>query len=76
LSNIDVLKSNGLTAHAVVIDFVYRNIQPMKDRVYPAFLYVGMNDPTREVTEEMTEDDVKFRVEMILKGEAHNEGSP
>jgi hypothetical protein len=30
-----LLKDRGLTAEAVVADFVFNNIQPLKDRVYP-----------------------------------------
>ena len=29
-----------------------------------------------ETTQAMTEEDVKARVELILRGEAHNEGTP
>ena len=60
----------------MVIDFVYRCIQPLKDRIYLACLYVGASDPTRETAGSMTEDNVKARVELILRGEAHNEGTP
>ncbi|KAJ1255531.1 hypothetical protein BS78_K192200 [Paspalum vaginatum] len=49
LNDISDLKDNGLTAHAIIIDFIFQNIQPTKDRVYPAYLYVGANDPTREI---------------------------
>ena len=59
LEEIASLKENGLTAHAVVIDFVYRCIQPLKDRIYPAYLYVGASDPTRETTQVMIEESVK-----------------
>ena len=76
LEEISNLKENGLTAHAVVIDFVYRYIQPLKDRIYPAYVYVRANDPTREMTQAMTEESVKARVELMLRGEAHNEGTP
>jgi hypothetical protein len=46
LAEICALKDRGLTAKAVVVDFVFKNIQPLKDRVYPAYLYTGVNDPT------------------------------
>jgi hypothetical protein len=38
LAEICALKDRGLTAEAVVADFVFKNIQPLKDRVYPAYL--------------------------------------
>jgi hypothetical protein len=44
LAKICALKNRGLTAEAVVVDFVFKNIQPLKDRVYPACLYTGVND--------------------------------
>jgi hypothetical protein len=42
-----LLKDRGLTAEAVVADFIFKNIQPLKDRVYPAYLYTDINDSTR-----------------------------
>jgi len=39
LAEICLLKERGLTAEAVVADFVFKNIQPLKDRAYPAYLY-------------------------------------
>jgi hypothetical protein len=46
LAEICLLKERGLTAEAMVADFVSKNIQPLKDRVYPAYLYSGINDST------------------------------
>src|SRR5688572_29622057 len=36
LAEVGLLKERGLTAEAVVADFVFKNIQPLKDRVHPA----------------------------------------
>ena len=47
LTEICALKNSGLTAEVVVVDFVFKNIQPLKDRVYHAYLYTGVNDPSR-----------------------------
>jgi hypothetical protein len=47
LAEICALKNRGLTAEVVVVYFVFKNIQPLKDRVYPAYLYTGVNDPSR-----------------------------
>jgi hypothetical protein len=38
LAEICLLKDRGLTAKAVVPDFIFKNIQPLKDRAYPACL--------------------------------------
>ena len=45
LAEICALKDRGLT-EAIVVDFAFKNIQPLKDRVYPAYLYTRVNDPT------------------------------
>jgi hypothetical protein len=47
LAEICLLKERGLTAEDVVADFVFKNIQPLKDRAYPAYLYSGVTDSTR-----------------------------
>jgi hypothetical protein len=41
LAKICALKDMGLTAEGIVADFVFKNIQPLKDRVYPTYLYIG-----------------------------------
>jgi hypothetical protein len=46
LAEICVLKDRDLTAEVVVVDFVFKNIQPLKDRVYPAYLYTGVSKPS------------------------------
>jgi hypothetical protein len=46
LAEICALKDRGLTIEDVVADFVFKNIKPLKDRVYPAYLHIGVNDPT------------------------------
>jgi hypothetical protein len=53
LAEICLLKDRGLTTEAVVADFVFKNIQPLKDRVYPAYLLSafrdrGVPEPTSE----------------------------
>jgi hypothetical protein len=47
LAEVGLLKERGLTAEAVVVDIVFKNIQPLKDRAYPAYLYRGLADSTR-----------------------------
>jgi hypothetical protein len=48
LAEICLSNERGLTAEAVVADFVFKNIQPLKDRAYPAYLYSGVTDSTRD----------------------------
>jgi hypothetical protein len=76
LVEICVLKDRGLTVEAVVVDFVFKNIQPLKDRVYPAYLYTGVNDPIRITNKRISEDDVLSRVDSMLRGKVSNAGAP
>ena len=76
LNKIKELNERGLSTHVVVIDFVFRNIQSLKDRVYLAYYYTGLKDPTREIEHTFIEDEVKARVSSILSGTVDNEGSP
>jgi hypothetical protein len=46
LVEICLLKDRGLTAEAIVADFVFKNIQPLKDMAYLAYLYSSVNDST------------------------------
>jgi hypothetical protein len=68
LAEICSLKDRGLTAEAVVADFVFKNIQPLKDKVYPAYLYTGVNDPTRVTKRQIPDEDLLSRLDLILRG--------
>jgi hypothetical protein len=71
-----LLKEKGLTAEAVVADFIFNNIQPLKDRTYPAYLYSGVTDSTRVTNKRIPAVDLVSRVEMILRGKVSNIGAP
>jgi hypothetical protein len=58
LAEICLLKDGGLTTEAVVVDFVFKNIQPLKDRIYPAYLYTGVNDSTRVTKRRIPNEDL------------------
>jgi hypothetical protein len=47
LAEVGLLKEKGQTAEAVFADFVFKNIQPLKDKAYLAYLYRGITDSTR-----------------------------
>jgi hypothetical protein len=70
------LKERGLTAEAVVADFVFKNIQPLKDRAYPPYLYSGVTDSTRVTNRRIPAVDLVSRLEMILRGKVSNIGAP
>jgi hypothetical protein len=76
LAEVGLLKEKGLTAEAVVADFVFKNIQPLKDRVYPAYLYRGITDSTRVTNRRIPAVDLVSRLEMILRGKVSNIGAP
>jgi hypothetical protein len=58
LTEVAGLKDWGLTIEAIVIDFVFKNIQPLKDRVYPAYLYTGVNDSSHVTNKHISEENV------------------
>jgi hypothetical protein len=76
LDEICLLKQRCLTAEAVVADFVFKNIQPLKDRAYPAYLYSGVTDSTRVTDKRIPAVDLVSRLEMILRGKVSNIGAP
>jgi hypothetical protein len=76
LAEVGLLKERGLTAEAMVADFVFKNIQPLKDRAYPAYLYRGLADSTRVTNRRIPAVDLVSRLEMILRGKVSNVGAP
>jgi hypothetical protein len=71
-----LLKERGLTAEVVVADFVFKNIQPLKDRAYPTYLYRGLADSIRVTNRRIPAVDLVSRLEMILRGKVSNIGAP
>jgi hypothetical protein len=76
LAEICLLKERGLTTEAVVADFVFKNIQPLKDRAYPTYLYSGVTDSTRVTNKRIPAVDLVSRLEMVLRGKVSNIGAP
>jgi hypothetical protein len=76
LAKICLLKDRGLTTEAVVADFVFKNIQPLKDIIYPAYLYIGINDSTRVTNRQIPNEDLLSRFDMIPRGRVSNAGAP
>jgi hypothetical protein len=76
LAEVGLLKERGLTAEAVVADFIFKNIQPLKDRAYPAYLYQGLADSTRVTNRRIPAVDLVSRLEMILRGKVSNISAP
>jgi hypothetical protein len=76
LAEICLLKERGLTAEAVVADFIFKNIQPLKDRASPSYLYSGITDSTRVTNKKIPTKDLVSRLDMILRGKISNVGAP
>jgi hypothetical protein len=76
LAEVGLLKERGLTAETVVVDFVFKNIQPLKDRAYPAYLYRGLADSTRVTNRRIPSVDLVNRLEMMLRGKVSNISAP
>jgi hypothetical protein len=76
LAEVGLLKERGLTAEAVVADFVFKNIQPLKDRAYPAYLYRGLTDLTRVTNRRIPAVDMVSQLDMILRCKVSNVGAP
>ena len=76
LAEICLLKEKGLTTEAVVADFVFKNIQPLKDSSYPAYLYSGITYSTRVTNKKIPTEDLVSRLDMILRGKVSNVGAP
>jgi hypothetical protein len=75
LAEICLLKERGLTAEAVVADFIFKNIQPLKDRAYLAYLYSSITDSTRVTNKKIPTDVLVSRLDMILRGKIPNVGA-
>jgi hypothetical protein len=76
LAEVCLLKERGLTTEVVVADFVFKNIQSLKDRAYPAYLYNGVTDSTRVTNRRIPAEDLVSRLDMILRGKVSNVGAP
>jgi hypothetical protein len=75
LAEVGLLKEKGLTTEVVVADFVFKNIQPLKDRAYLAYLYRGITDSTRVTNRRIPAVDLVSWLEMILRGKVSNIGA-
>ena len=72
LTDLKTLKLAGLTGGAVVISFSRRLIQPIKDRVHPAYEYWGQTDPTREANQKVSKEEMVTRVTQLFSGVIRN----
>jgi hypothetical protein len=62
------MNKRGVTGSAMARSFCWRMIQPIKDRVHPAYEYCGQSDPTREVNCKVSKEDMAARVSQMYSG--------
>jgi hypothetical protein len=62
------MKKRGVTGAAVARSYCRRMIQPIKDRVHPAYEYCGQSDPTREVNRKVSKEEMAGRVSQMYSG--------
>jgi hypothetical protein len=65
---VNKLKKQGVTGAAVARSFCRRMIQPIKDRVHPAYEYWGQSDPTREVNRKVSKEEMAAGVSQMYSG--------
>jgi hypothetical protein len=76
LDNLEMLKEEGFTSSAVAISFSRRLIQPIQDRVHPAFEYWGQSDPTHVIKRKVSKGEMAVRVKNIFCGRIRNRDAP
>ena len=71
-------KGVGITGVGVVLNFIHRRVQPIKDRVHPSSEYSDPDDPTRESAKPWSEEEIIRRVKTLFAGDVQitNEGCP
>jgi hypothetical protein len=62
------MKKRRVTGAAVARSFCRRLIQPIKERVHPAYEYWGQSDPTREVSRKVSKEEMMARVSQMYSG--------
>jgi hypothetical protein len=68
LEPVSELKKQGVIGAAVARLFYRRMIQPIKDRVHPAYEYWGHSDPTREINHKVSKEEMAARVSQMYSG--------
>jgi hypothetical protein len=76
LELINDMKRLGVTQAAVTRSFYRRMIQPIKDRVHPAYEYWGQSDPTREVNCKVSKEEMAARVSQMYFGKVNVKKCP
>lgn len=67
IGKIEHLKKKGLTGTSVMMNWIYRRIQPLQHRANFGFLYAGDDDPGHLTIDKITEADALHRVCRVLE---------
>jgi hypothetical protein len=62
------MNKRGVTGAAVARSFCRRMIQPIRDRVHPAYEYCEQSDPTHEVNRKVSKEEMADRVSQMYSG--------
>ena len=76
LDEVARLKAEGLTGGAVAINFTRRLLQPIQNRVHPAYEYWGQVDPTRILRRKVSKPEMVARVKELFRGVIRNKACP
>jgi hypothetical protein len=68
LELVNDMKGQGVTGAVVARLFCRQMIQPIKDRVHPAYEYCGQSHPTREVNHKVSKEEMATRVSQMYSG--------
>jgi hypothetical protein len=76
LKEIADLSAQKLTGAAVALSFCKRLMQPIQERVHPAYEYWGHQDPTRGQERKVPREEIANRVARIMAGQIQDKGCP
>ena len=62
-------RDDGVDGVSVVINFLDRQVQPIKERVHPASDYTGRGDPTRESAEPWKESELGVQAASLFQSD-------
>jgi len=68
---LSLMNHKNLDGVIMVMNFIFRRIQPYKERVHRGYEFRGETDSTREVPEQIERDEVLHLAEMLFNTVAH-----
>jgi hypothetical protein len=65
-TRLDRALAAGLTRVSSLRVFISHRVQPLKERYHPLFAYTGQDDPTRETSNSLSDEEVNARLRGLL----------